>query len=51
MGLPWQIQKACPAMQQWPMRTDLFECLGVCTDGQYESRDSLLVLVPHSSYV
>ncbi len=27
---------------------DLFECLGLCTDGQYESRDSLLVFVPRS---
>ncbi len=27
--------------------TDLFQCLGLCTDGQYESRDSVLVFVPH----
>ncbi len=27
------------------MRTDL--CLGLCTDGQCESRDSLLVVLPH----
>ncbi len=38
-----------PFSQQWPMRTDLFSCLlvGLCTDGQFESRDSHLVFVPH----
>ncbi len=37
-----------PLGQQWPMRTNLFYCLGLCTKGQYDSRDSLLVLVPRS---
>ena len=29
------------------MTTNLFQYLGLCTDGQYESRDSLLVFMPH----
>ncbi len=37
-----------PFSQQWPMWTNLFYCLGFCPDGQYESRDSLLVFVPSS---
>ena len=33
--------------QQWPMRTSLFSCLGLKNNGQYQSTNRLLVLVPH----
>ena len=39
-----------PFSQQWPMRTNLCQCVGLYylyTDGQNESRDSLLVFMPH----
>ena len=31
------------------MRMNLIPCLGLCTNGQYESRDNSVVLVPHQS--
>ncbi len=38
-----------PLSQQWPMRSNVLRSLDLCTLGQSESRDSLLVLVLHQS--
>ncbi len=35
----------CHLSQQWPIMTNLLSCLGLHTDGQSGSRDSLLILV------